>query len=248
MTSDLSVSASRTSSTSNESRPPLPPTASAASRSKPPAKTESRSNTSRSTGDRSWYDHSTVDRRVRCRASELSRLRRKSNRSASRAASSAGVMARTRGRRERDGQRDPVHGRADRPYVVSIVVAQSKLGSDVSGPIDEQLHRGCIVGVGRQRTEGHDLLAGDGQRLPAGCHDAQLRAAGERRLNEARGGDEHVFAVVEHHQSGPAREPRHDRFHHRPSRLLGGADGARHGARHGIRRPDRGQITEPDAT
>jgi len=132
------------------------------------------------------------------------------------------------------------HGRADRPYVVSIVVAHA--GSRV---------RTCRARSTNNCTRGASSVSvGNGPRgitcSPAtanACRSGPPRcaAAGSRPATSQRGSQlrQHVLAVVETIRAAlPTAAPR--RNPHRPTRLFGGADGARHCARGRHRRADPG--------
>ncbi len=111
--------------------------------------------------------------------------------------------------------------------------------------VDEQVDRGGVA-AHRQRVHGHEVLAVDGEALPAGGQDADVGSPGEDRLGQLRGGVDDVLAVVEHEQPGLHPEHLGHAVEQARADALVDAEGVGHGQRDGGR-VRRRQLAEPEA-
>jgi hypothetical protein len=113
------------------------------------------------------------------------------------------------GRRQLDGQREPVQPPADRHHVAGVLAVDHEGGTHRPGPVQEQPDRPEPLQAGRrrqrprvgqrQRRHREELLAGDAQQRPAGHQQREAGGTAEQ-LDQQRPGRRQVLEAVEEQQ------------------------------------------------
>ena len=144
------------------------------------------------------------------------------------------------GRRQLDGQRQPVQPPADLHHVRRVLAVDDEPRADRLGAVDEQADRAVAVErarrrrrprIGkRQRRDRDDVLAGDPQQRPAG-HQHREAGSGAEEIDQVRSGSQQMLEAVEDEQ-------------HRPRSKVGSQGGSGSSRRStGGRRPVRSSAT-----
>ena len=210
---------------------PPPPTAWAASRSKPPRNTASRRNNTRSGSVSSACDQSTEARRVCWRRTAV-RAPPVSNRNRSCRPSriSASDSARTRAAASSIASGMPSRRRQISATAAALSSVTREIGPGTAGSVDEQLDR-------PRRPATATAPASSPHRRRRSAHDwSPARVSRRRRTQEShdqRGARvEQVLAVVQHHQHLTVGDEPQQRVHRGAARLIGQAQRAGHRHRH----------------
>ena len=205
----------------------------AARASQPPANTESRANSSCSGSGSRRKDQSTAAARLRCRATGPGPSP-SSPPPASRSATSTGLMARIRAAASSMPSGSP----SSCAQIVATACADAgsrwKSGRAAVARADEEPR----PGLDRQRRHRPQALARDPQAFTAGGEHRHARAVPHDLGHQLGGPVEHVLAVVEHEQQGPAAQVLDERLLDRQQRTL------LHAQRRGDGVPDRAAVGE----
>ena len=112
------------------------------------------------------------------------------------------------GGRQLNRQRDPVDPPADLRYRVGVLLGEDEARGDRGGAISEQLGRLARPKRGHAPVD----LARDVQRLATRGEDPEIRAMGQKTLDETGTRNDEVLAVVEHHEHLRLAHVRGDRL------------------------------------
>ena len=127
-----------------------------------------------------------------------------------------------------DGERDAIEVLADLGDAGSVVACDHEVRPNLDGALDEQAHGvgvlqrlkrlGCLLGWQRQRRHTPRCLPPEPERLTAGRHHGDVRAASQQRVGELSARLEDMLAVVKQHERAEPRQVKDCRLDRRSPR------------------------------